>query len=133
MAITAVQLFSVPVSDQSRSRDWYVDVLGFELVSDTPMGPDARWVQVRPRGAYTSITLVTWFETMRPGDVSGIVIETDDLDGDVALLRSRGIDFPDGIIQEPWGRFVSLADPDGNGLLLQATDIAFMTGGASEA
>lgn len=132
MAITAVQLFSVPVSDQTRSRDWYVDVLGFELVSDTLMGPDSRWVQVRPRGGYTSITLVTWFETMSPGDVSGIVIETDDLDADVELLRSRGIAFPDGILEEPWGRFVTLADPDGNGLILQATDIAFMTGSATE-
>ena len=38
--------------------------LGFDLVRDNPMGPDQRWVQVAPKGAQTSITLVTWFPTM---------------------------------------------------------------------
>ena len=50
MGITAVQLFSLPVADQDRARDFYVDVLGFELVADTEMGPGMRWVQVAPRG-----------------------------------------------------------------------------------
>ena len=80
MAITHLRLVSLPVTDQSRARDFYVDVLGFELVSDNPMGPDQRWVQVAPRGGQTSITLVTWFPTMPPGSVKGIVLETDDLD-----------------------------------------------------
>ena len=66
MTITQVQLFSLPVSDQDRARDFYVDTLGFELVSDTAMGPDQRWVQVRPPGSQTSITLVTWFPGMPP-------------------------------------------------------------------
>ena len=44
MTINKVQLFSVPVSDQDRARDFYVDVLGFELLADTEMGPDMRWL-----------------------------------------------------------------------------------------
>jgi catechol 2,3-dioxygenase-like lactoylglutathione lyase family enzyme len=91
MAATHVQLFSLPVTDQDRSRHFYVDLLGFELVRDEPMGPQQRWVQVRPPGAETSITLVTWFETMPAGSTKGIVVESDDLDADVALLRARGV------------------------------------------
>ena len=37
MALTKVELFSLPVTDQDRSRDFYVGVLGFELVRDEPM------------------------------------------------------------------------------------------------
>ena len=121
MTITQVQLFSLPVTDQDRARDFYVGTLGFELVADTALGPDQRWVQVRVPGAQTSVTLVTWFATMPPGAVQGTVLETDDLDRDVAALRGRGVRIDGGIQQAPWGRFVTFADPDGNGLVLQAT------------
>ena len=67
MTITGVQVLSLPVSDQDRARDFYVDVLGFELLRDAQMQPGLRWVQVAPRGAATSVTLVTWFETMPAG------------------------------------------------------------------
>ena len=122
MGITGVQLFSLPVADQDRARDFYVDVLGFELVADSQMGPGMRWVQVRPPGAVTSITLVTWFDTMPAGQVRGTVLETDDLDGEITRLRGLGVALPDGVETAPWGRFVTFADPDGNGLVLQETD-----------
>jgi len=119
--ISHVTLLSLPVSDQDRARDFYVDVLGFDLVRDNPMGPGQRWVEVGPKGAQTSITLVTWFPTMEPGSVKGLVLETDDLDADVAALTARGLSIPDGVQQQPWGRFVTFDDPDGNGIVLQAT------------
>lgn len=81
MSLTHVQLLSVPVADQDRAKDFYVNTLGFDLVADTPMGPDQRWVQVRPKGSQTSLTLVTWFDTMPPGSLKGLVIETDDRSG----------------------------------------------------
>jgi catechol 2,3-dioxygenase-like lactoylglutathione lyase family enzyme len=121
MAVTKLQLFSLPVADQGRSRDFYVDVLGFEVVADNAMGPTQRWVQVRPRGAQTAITLVTWFDTMQPGSSKGTVIESDDLDGDVERLRGLGVTIEGDIQQAPWGRFVTFDDPDGNGLVLQET------------
>ena len=120
MTITQVQLFSLPVGDQDRARDFYLDTLGFELVADTAMGPDQRWVQVRPPGSRTSITLVTWFPDMPAGSVKGTVLETDDLDKDVTALQARGVRIEDGIQQAPWGRFVTFDDPDGNGLVLQS-------------
>ena len=121
MPVTGVQLVSLAVSDQDRARDFYVDVLGFDLVSDAELGPGMRWVQVRPPGAATSIALVTWFATMQPGAVKGTVLESDDLDGDVARLRSLGVAIDGDVQQAPWGRFVTFDDPDGNGLVLQET------------
>jgi catechol 2,3-dioxygenase-like lactoylglutathione lyase family enzyme len=118
MATTKVHLFSLPVTDQDRARDFYVEVLGFEVVDDEPMGPEMRWVRVRPPGAETSITLVTWFETMPAGSTKGIVIGSDDLDDDVAALRARGLAIGD-VEEAPWGRYVTFDDPDGNGIVLQ--------------
>jgi catechol 2,3-dioxygenase-like lactoylglutathione lyase family enzyme len=121
VAITGVQVVSLPVSDQDRARDFYVDVLGFELLRDTEMQPGMRWVQVAPRGGEATITLVTWFDSMPAGSNRGLVLETDDLDGDVERLRGHGVEFPDGVQDAPWGRYVTLADPDGNGIVVQAT------------
>jgi catechol 2,3-dioxygenase-like lactoylglutathione lyase family enzyme len=121
MAITRIQLFSLPVSDQDRARDFYVDVLGFELIADTTMGPDMRWVQVAPAGSSTSMSLVTWFPTMPAGSIKGTVVETDDLDSDVRRLADLGVAIEGGIQEQPWGRFVTFDDPDGNGIVLQAT------------
>ncbi len=120
MAITSVQLFSLPVADQDRALAFYVGKLGFQLVSDTQMEPGMRWVQVAPPGAATSITLVTWFPTMPAGSTKGTVLETDDLDGDVARLRADGVRIGE-IESQPWGRFATFDDPDGNGIVLQAT------------
>jgi catechol 2,3-dioxygenase-like lactoylglutathione lyase family enzyme len=120
MAISHVQLFSVPVSDQDVARDFYVDALGFELVSDTEMGPGMRWVQVRPPGSTTSLTLVTWFSTMPAGCLKGTVLESDALEHDIADLRAKGLTIGD-IESAPWGRWVSFDDPDGNGIVLQET------------
>ncbi|HEY1530142.1 MAG TPA: VOC family protein [Galbitalea sp.] len=121
MAITHVQLLSVPVSDQDRARDFYVDVLGFELAMDTQLGPDMRWVLVKPPGGETAVTLVTWFPTMPAGSLRGTVLETDDLEGDVERLAGLGVDLRDGIEDASWGRFVQFSDPDGNGIVLQAS------------
>ena len=121
MAITHVQLLSVPVSDQDRSRDFYVNMLGFELVRDVQMQPDLRWVQVAPPGGQTSLTLVTWFDSMPSGSLRGLVLETDDVEGDLAAVTARGVEVPEGVQDQAWGRFFTVLDPDGNALVVQQT------------
>jgi hypothetical protein len=57
---------------------------------------------------------------MPPGSLKGLVIETDDLEGDIKALAARGVKIGD-IQTAPYGRYVTFDDPDGNGLVLQAT------------
>ncbi|WP_405164830.1 glyoxalase superfamily protein [Nocardia sp. NBC_01499] len=121
MTITHIQLVSRPVSDQERAKSFYVDVLGFKLIRENPMGPDHTWVQVGLEGQSTSLVLATWFPSMTPGSSKGMVLETDDLDGDIKRLRDKGVTFNGDVEEEPWGRFITLDDPDGNGIILQAT------------
>lgn len=119
MTITHIDVLSLPVRDQDRARDFYVGTLGFELVRQNEMGPAQQWIQVAPKGGQTSITLVTWFDTMPPGSLQGLVLHTDDLDAEVAALAGKGVAVPDGVQNAPWGRFAVFADPDGNRLVLR--------------
>lgn len=118
MAINSFEIISVPVSDQQRAKAFYRDVLGFEVIRDEPMGPEARWIQLAPRGQSMTIALVRWFELMQPGGLQGVMVNTDDIDADHTLFTSRGLSLTD-IKQEPWGRFAMFTDPDGNGWILR--------------
>ena len=119
MTITHIDVLSLPVSDQVRARDFYVGTLGFELIRQNAMGPAQQWIQVAPKGSQSSITLVTWFDTMPPGSLQGLVLGTDDIDAEVAALIEKGVPVPDGVQQAPWGRYAVFTDPDGNRLVLQ--------------
>jgi catechol 2,3-dioxygenase-like lactoylglutathione lyase family enzyme len=119
MAITRIQLLSVPVSSPDRALEFYVELLGFELLRNDPMGPDMRWVQIAPKGSPTSVSLVTWFDSMAPGSMKGLMFETDTFEGDIERLKGASVTVSD-VQQEPWGRYVMFDDPDGNGIILRA-------------
>jgi catechol 2,3-dioxygenase-like lactoylglutathione lyase family enzyme len=118
MSVTSVKIVSIPVSDQDRSRAFYEDALGFELVADSPMGPTMRWLQIGVPGTDVSFTLVTWFDSMPPGSQNGLVIGVTDLDETAKRLHAKGYLKEDKVDEQPWGRFVTLNDPDGNSLVL---------------
>jgi catechol 2,3-dioxygenase-like lactoylglutathione lyase family enzyme len=118
MPITQLQVVSVPVSDQDRAKAFYIETLGFSLVEEAPMGPDMRWVQVRPPAGGTSVTLVTWFESMSPGSVKGLVLGCTDIQATYDELRGHGVTFTSEIDRQPWGTFATFDDPDGNGWVL---------------
>src|SRR5262249_46151166 len=105
--------------DQDRAKEFYVDKLGFELVRDDDSVPGLRWVQVAPRDGATSLTLVTWFETMPAGSLQGLVLTSDDLDRDCREFEARAVAFDRPLQDQPWGREAVVRDPDGNRLVLQ--------------
>jgi predicted enzyme related to lactoylglutathione lyase len=118
MAISHVQVVTVPVTDQDRALDFYVETLGFDLVADNPMG-DERWVQVAPKNGQTGLALVTRFATMPAGSLRGLVLQTADVDAETERLRAAGVDIT-GPVDAEWGRYATLEDPDGNGLMLSS-------------
>jgi catechol 2,3-dioxygenase-like lactoylglutathione lyase family enzyme len=119
MPINKVQVVSVPVSDPDRSKAFYVNVLGMDLLQDMPMDSDMRWVQVSPPGSDASLTLVTWFPSMPAGSLKGLVLDVEDLEGTIADIAAKGFVIEGTIDEQPWGRFVSFDDPDGNGIVLR--------------
>jgi len=122
MAITSFEIISVPVSDPQKSKEFYRDVLGFELIREEPMGPNMTWIQLAPKGQSVTIALVTWFDGLKPGGQQGLMVNTNALDADRDALIAKGVDVGE-IGQQPWGRFAMFTDPDGNGWILrQALD-----------
>lgn len=114
-----ISLVSVPVSDVSAAKSFYRDVLGFEVERDEE-DVRLRWVMMRPPGGQAAITLVTWFESMPMGCLRGMVLAVPDIDAAVADLRAKGaLDADTKIEDAPWGRWVTLEDPDGNGWIVQ--------------
>jgi catechol 2,3-dioxygenase-like lactoylglutathione lyase family enzyme len=121
MPVSDVTVVSVPVSDQDRAKTFYTDTLGFQLLRDDDSVPGIRWVQVAPADGGTALTLVTWFGTMPPGSLRGLVLATATLEADYQRLRGLGVHFDQPPAQQPWATEAVLRDPDGNQLVLQQT------------
>ena len=118
--ITHLHAATVVVTDQDKALDFYVRVLGWENPDDVPMGPDMRWVTVRPKGAVTHIALAmpSWF-TKKPslevGIQTGIALQHDDMMKTYAELKKRGVNFKGEPEMQPWGKLgVWFLDPDKN-------------------
>jgi catechol 2,3-dioxygenase-like lactoylglutathione lyase family enzyme len=118
--ITELGLVIVPVTDQDRALEFYVEKLGFEKRADTPYGRDERWVEVAPAGATTRLALIPPREGEPVGIDTRIALATADVDGDHAALRARGVDVDAEIMRmgEPIPPMFFLRDQDGNSLLI---------------
>lgn len=116
--MSRVAIVSVPVSDQDRASRFYTSYLEFTVIEDQPMGPTMRWVQLGTGvdGA-TTITLTTWFESMPAGSITGLMIYVDDVDAIRRRMLDEGVECSD-VGEEPWGRYFTTKDPDGNGLVV---------------
>jgi len=120
MAIKEVAVVSVPVSDPLRAKKFYVDMLGLELVREDDSVPGLHWIQVAPKDGMTALTLVTWFESMPPGSLRGLVLRSLDLQADYETLVARGVEFDAPPSRTPYAEAeTAFRDPDGNSIVLQ--------------
>jgi catechol 2,3-dioxygenase-like lactoylglutathione lyase family enzyme len=121
--ITQVATIMVPVTDQDRAIDFYVDKLGFEKSADIPFGDGDRWVEVVPPGAATSIALVRPREGEPVGIDTHIGLKTEDADADHADLLARGVDVDEEVMRmgEPVPPMFFFRDLDGNKLMVVQT------------
>ncbi|MBV9309758.1 MAG: VOC family protein [Solirubrobacterales bacterium] len=111
----------VPVSDQDRALDFYVDKLGLEKRNDVPMDDKYRWVEVGPSGGATTIAIVPPPPGKPgPGRETGISLQTDAIDSYHATLKERGVDVDDEVTRfgGPVPPMFWLRDPDGNTLFV---------------
>lgn len=119
MGIVGVRVVSVPVSDQERAKDFYVEKLGFDSVREDDAVPGLHWIQLTPQGGGASLTLVDWFESMPPGSLRGLVLVCDQLEGTYERLVAAGVQVERELAEQPWGKEAVIRDPDGNSLVLQ--------------
>ncbi len=112
-----LELVAVPVTDVDRAKDFYVQA-GFVLDHDHAVSDDVRFVQLTPPGSACSIAIGKGLTTMAPGSLDNMQAVVADADAAHAALAERGIDVSP-VDDQPWGRFVYFADPDGNRWSLQ--------------
>jgi catechol 2,3-dioxygenase-like lactoylglutathione lyase family enzyme len=116
----------VPVADQDREIEFYVETLGFELRADVPFGDKYRWVEVAPAGAATTIALAPPppdSPDQAGGRQTGITLHTDDIDSVHADLKARGVDVDDEVSRmgDPVPPLLWFRDPEGNVLMVVET------------
>jgi catechol 2,3-dioxygenase-like lactoylglutathione lyase family enzyme len=118
--ITQVGTVIVPVSDQDRALEFYLDKLGFEKRTDTPFGDGERWVEVAPPGAATTIAIVPPREGESAGVETRVGFTTEDIDSDHENLRARGVDADEAVMRmgDPVPPMFFFRDPDGNRFLI---------------
>lgn len=121
MNIKGLESILLNVSDLERSRHFYGDLLGLQQVD----GPPDDHVLVFVAG---SVALVLHghgefrdAKVAGPEDAGAILLflGTDDVDGAVNELRSRGITIAAEPADQPWGeRTATVLDPDGYSIFL---------------
>ena len=125
-----LELVVVPVADQDRSKAFYLDNMGFDLIVDHQGSPTFRVIQAAPRGSACAVALMANPEAA--GSVQGLHLVVADIDAAHAELVERGAG-PGGVFHygpegqaagpDPEGRdynsFFEVQDPDGNGWLVQ--------------
>ena len=118
--ITEVGRVMVPVADQDRAIEFYLDNLGFEKRMDVAYGDGERWVEVAPPGAATAIALVRPRDGESAGIETRVSLTTDDADAVHADLRARGVDTDPEVMRmgDPVPPMFFFRDQDGNSLLI---------------
>lgn len=113
-----IELIFVPVSDTDRAKAFYTEQLGWNADFDQVVQPGLRFVQVTPPGSACSIAFGEGISEDEPGSMRNVQVVIDDADATRAALIEAGIDASE-VDEQPWGRFVGFADPDGNRWTLQ--------------
>jgi catechol 2,3-dioxygenase-like lactoylglutathione lyase family enzyme len=91
--LTEIGAVFVPVTDQERALEFYLDTLGFEKRADFPYGGGLRWIEVAPAGAANTIALVPLGEGRSAGrDRTHCAFATRDIQADHAILQAAGVD-----------------------------------------
>lgn len=113
-----IELVSIPVTDVDRAIAFYVDQVGFVADHDHEVSPEVRFVQLTPPGSACSVVLGRGVTEMPPGTQKGVQMVIEDADTARQELTGRGVECSE-VDDQPWGRFIHFADPDGNTWSLQ--------------
>jgi catechol 2,3-dioxygenase-like lactoylglutathione lyase family enzyme len=113
-----IELVAIPVTDVDRAKAFYVDQVGFNADHDYTVSEALRFVQLTPPGSACSVVLGLGITDMPPGSQRGVQMVVSDVAAARESLLGNGVKASDIDVQ-PWGSFVTFADPDGNTWALQ--------------
>ncbi|WBB91469.1 VOC family protein [Verrucosispora sp. WMMC514] len=120
-----IDVVALIVNDYDSAIAFFTDVLGFDLVEDSPSltndGRPKRWVVVRPPGAQTGILLARADGEHQRAAVGnqvagrvGFFLRVDDFDAAYRRMTEAGVTFVREPRTEPYGRIAVFVDIAGN-------------------
>ncbi len=120
-----LELVALVVREYEPAIDFFVRVLGFDLVEDEPSlandGRPKRWVVVRPPGAATGILLARADGDPQAGIVGkqfagrvGFFLRVDDFTATYERMLAANVKFVTAPRVEPYGRVAVFLDLEGN-------------------
>jgi catechol 2,3-dioxygenase-like lactoylglutathione lyase family enzyme len=114
---------AIVVRDYDEALAFYIGVLGFNLIEDTPIpAQDKRWVVVAPPGAHSCRLLLARAvgdeQSSRIGNQTGgrvfLFLYTDDFWRDFRAYQSKGVTFTREPSEEEYGTAAVFKDLYGN-------------------
>ena len=126
LAPVYIEHVALIVRDYDEAIRFFVDVLGFDLVEDSPAvtsrdGRPKRWVVVRPPGAVTALLLAKTDGDRDARAVGeqfagrvGLFLRVEDFQGAYDHMREAGVEFLGEPREEPYGRVAVFRDVAGN-------------------
>lgn len=114
---------SIVVRDYDEAINFYTKILGFDLVEDTLLSPEKRWVLVKPKSTENGCMLLlakasTSEQERAIGNQTGgrvfLFLFTDDMERDFKLYQERGVAFVNEPRLEVYGKVAVFSDLYGN-------------------
>lgn len=113
------------VSDYDEAIKFYCQTMGFDLIEDTKLSDEKRWVRVRPAGGRSDhmcdlLLAKANNDKQRAaiGNQTGgrvaFFLKSDSFDEDFKRLKSVGVDFVEEPRSESYGKVAVFRDPFGN-------------------
>jgi catechol 2,3-dioxygenase-like lactoylglutathione lyase family enzyme len=113
-----LELVPLPTADVERSKEFYVDRLGFHLDHDVEPGNGMRVVQLTPPGSACSIVVGVGMSDPDAPRVHNLHLVVDDVEAARALLVGRDVEVSP--VNDMGGvKYAFFSDPDGNSWALQ--------------
>lgn len=119
--MTHIGAVTLLVRDYDEAIAFYVGALGFDLLEDTTLGADKRWVRVAPKDGDVALLLAkasTPEQVARIGDQTGgrvgFFLHTDDFARDHAAFVAKGVRFLEQPRSESYGKVAVFSDLYGN-------------------
>jgi predicted enzyme related to lactoylglutathione lyase len=104
-----------PVTDVTRARGFYENVLGLKLSLLVQPRPGTWWIEYEVGGGTLGIS-----NAWAPSGQSGpnVALEVEDADAVLAHCRANHVVVMTEIMDTPVCRFFAIRDPDGNGIMI---------------
>lgn len=115
--ITHVKFVSIPTTDQDRALKFWIDVVGFKLLTDQPFDDKQRWIELRIGASDTRFVLFK-FDDAAPGANFHGALACDNVEKTHEELAAKGVEFVAPPTKQPWGTFAIFKDVDGNQFVL---------------